>query len=216
MKILFLSIVSEHWRKFLFPIVAVAAIVIYLLIPHGQPDSDLIVEDEQTPFTAFIEEDPEIEENLLSTPQPIIVDVKGEVLHPGVYTLEEGDRFIDAVAAAGGYTPNADSRLLNHALRLTDELLIYVPGQGEELAEMIPVVSSRPTEGGQAEAATVNINTASESELLSISGVGPAKATAIIQHREEHGLFQTPEGLMEVSGIGQKTFDKLQHQITVK
>ena len=215
--LLFLSIVSEHWRKFLFPVVAFAAIIAFLLIPRGQADNDNIVLGEQNPFPELIQE--EVEEEVIeevSAPNILIVDVKGAVHHPGVYSLEDGDRFIDAVNAAGGYTPDADSRLLNHALRLTDELLIYVPLEGEELPEGTLSAGPSLNETGQADEATVNINTATESELLMISGIGPAKAAAIIQFREEHGPYQTPEGLMDVSGIGQKTFEKLQHQISVK
>ena len=63
----------------------------------------------------------------------IVVDVKGAVRHPGVYTMQEGDRLIDAINAAGGYLPDADSRMLNHAMKLTDEFVIYVPVEGEEV-----------------------------------------------------------------------------------
>lgn len=208
---LFLSFVSDHWRKFLFPVAAVAAIVAFLLIPRGQTDNSDIVLSEQNPFPELVEEEI-IEE--VSVPTIIVVDVKGAVRHPGVYSLEEGDRLIDAVNAAGGYSPDADSRLLNHALRLTDELLIYVPLEGEELPE--GEVSLGQGDAAATNDGVVNINTATESELTAIAGIGPAKATAIIQYREEHGPYSTPEGLMEVSGIGQKTFEKLQHQIKVK
>ena len=208
---LFLSFVSDHWRKFLFPVAAFAAIVAFLLIPRGQADNGEIVLSEQNPFPELIEEEI-VEEIIEST--IIVVDVKGAVIRPGVYSLDEGDRLIDAVNAAGGYLPDADSRLLNHALRLTDELLIYVPLVGEEITE------SELSIGQESVASTsdgvVNINTATESELTTIAGIGPAKATAIIQYREEHGPYSTPEGLMDVTGIGQKTFDKLVHQIKVK
>lgn len=211
MKTLFLSFVSDHWRKFLFPIVAIAAILAFLLIPRGQVDNEPIVLSEQNPFPELIEEEP-IEE--ISMPTIIVVDVKGAVHRPGVYSLEEGDRLIDAVNAAGGYKAEADSRLLNHALRLTDELLIYVPAEGEEPPEgELSTVGGNPVETSDD---LININTATESELTTISGIGPAKAAAIIEYREEHGPYQTPEGLLEVSGIGQKTFDKLAHQIKVK
>ncbi len=210
-KPLFLSLVSDHWRKFLFPVVAVAAIVAFLLIPRGQAETTNIVLGEQNPFPELVEEEV-VEE--VGLPAIIVVDVKGAVLRPGVYTLEEGDRLIDAITAAGGYAPEADSRMLNHALRLADELLIYVPLEGEEVPQNEVNLSTdgvEDTSGG-----LVNINTATEVELTSIAGIGPAKAAAIIQYREEHGPYQTVEGLMEVSGIGQKTFDKLKHQIKVK
>lgn len=208
---LFLSFVSDHWRKFLFPVAAVAAIVAYLLIPREPVDNSDIVLSEQNPFPELIEEEI-IEE--VSTSTIIVVDVKGAVHHPGVYSLEEGDRLIDAVNAAGGYTPEADSRLLNHALRLADELLIYVPFEGEEIPEDELSISQGTT--AETSEGVVNINTATESELTTIPGIGPAKATAIIQYREENGPYSTPEGLMDVSGIGQKTFEKLKQQIKVK
>lgn len=153
-----------------------------------------------------------------STPQPpelIIVDVKGAVVHPNVYTLQEGQRLIDAITAAGGYTSDADSRLLNHAQRLTDEAVIYVPLIGEELP-----VFENPTSGSdeidESGSALVNINTADETELMTLTGIGPAKASAIVKYRTEQGVFQTIEDLKNISGIGQKTFDALSDSITVK
>ena len=213
MRLLFLTLVSDHWRKFLLPIVAVVAILAFLLIPRGQAETGNPVLGEQNPFPELTEEVEEVIEDI-SIPTIIVVDVKGAVLRPGVYSLEDGDRLIDAITAAGGYKPEADSRLLNHALRLTDELLIYVPIEGEELPEGEMSLNSGVVD--EKSAGLVNINTATEVELTSIAGIGPAKAAAIIQYREEHGPYQTLEGLMDVSGIGQKTFEKLQHQITVK
>ncbi|WP_253271186.1 helix-hairpin-helix domain-containing protein [Sporosarcina sp. D27] len=148
------------------------------------------------------------------TPELIIVDVKGAVIHPNVYTLQEGQRLIDAITAAGGYTSDADSRLLNHAQRLTDEAVIYVPLIGEELPvfENLTGGSDEKDESG---AALVNINTADETELMTLTGIGPAKASAIVKHRTEQGVFQTIEDLKNISGIGQKTFDALSDSITV-
>ena len=213
--LLFLSFVSDNWRKFLFPIAAVAVIAVFLLIPRGQAGNEVFVGGEQNPIPELIDaviEEEEVSEQDVA-PSIIIVDVKGAVQHPGVYTLQVGDRLIDAIDAAGGYVPDADSRLLNHALKLTDELLIYVPIVGEELPE--GESSLILGDSSQADDGSVNINTADESELMTISGIGPAKAAAIIQYRDEHGPFSTPESLMDISGIGQKTFEKLEHQIKV-
>ena len=134
---LFLSFVSDNWRKFLFPIAAIAVIVAFLLIPHGQADNGQLVLSEQNPLTELVEEDSkDVNETESVLPAIIImVDVKGAVRHPGVYTMDTGSRVIDAINAAGGYLPDADSRLLNHAMKLSDELLIYVPVEGEELSE---------------------------------------------------------------------------------
>lgn len=209
--LLFLSFISSHWRKSIFPIVAIAVVAAFLLIPRGQANNG-----EQTPFPELIEQ--EIEEVLDEQPEIptiLVVDVKGAVRHPGVYTLAEGDRLIDAISAAGGYVPEADSSMLNHAMKLTDEFLIYVPLEGEEVQEgetsLAVGMTDKPTSEG-----TVNINTADESQLMTIPGIGPAKAAAIINYRNDNGLFKAPESLMDVSGIGKKTFEKLEHQITVK
>lgn len=213
-KVLFLSFVSDNWRKFLFPMAAIAVIVAFLLIPHGQADNGQLVLSDQNPLKEINEEDSkEINEAALLVPAVIMVDVKGAVRHPGVYTMEVGHRLIDAINAAGGYLPDADSRLLNHAMKLTDELLIYVPLVGEELlaSEVSLVLQQNPQNNDGA----VNINTADESLLMTINGIGPAKASAIINYRDEHGPFSSPESIMDVSGIGQKTFDKLEHQIKV-
>jgi len=212
---LLLSFVSDNWRKFLFPVAAIAVIIVFLLVPRGQAGNESIVTNEQNPILEFVEEEPEdVVDQVPAQAINIVVDVKGAVRHPGVYSLQDGDRLIDAINAAGGYLPDADSRLLNHAMKIIDELLIYVPLQGEEL----PVGGTDLLTSGNSEAdeGLVNINTASESELMTISGIGPAKAAAIIQYRDENGSFSSTESLMEISGIGQKTFDKLEQQITVK
>lgn len=210
---LFHTFVSDNWRKLLFPLTAIAVILAFLFIPRGQADESAIDLSEQIPFSEIIEE--EIEENDVKdfVQEILVVDVKGAVRHPGVYTLEDGDRLIDAINAAGGYLPEAETRQVNHALKLSDELLIYIPAEGEELQDTeakVSLADSSPDDD------LININTANESELTTISGIGPAKAQSIIQYREENGPFQSTDELMNISGIGQKTFEKLAHQIKVK
>lgn len=213
--VLFLSFVSGKWRKIITPIAAIAVISAFLFFPKGQADDNTFVMSEQNPFPELIEE--KIEEEIVSSiqiaPAPIVVDVKGAVRHPGVYSMQDGDRLIDAINAAGGYLPNADSRMLNHAMKLADEFVVYVPIIGEEVLD----ISFTPLSGVSApqDDGKVNINTADEKELMTIPGVGPSKAAAIVQYRTDHGDFKSPESLMEVSGIGQKTFEKLESQITV-
>ncbi|QTD41640.1 helix-hairpin-helix domain-containing protein [Sporosarcina sp. Te-1] len=149
-------------------------------------------------------------------PSPVVVDVKGAVNFPGVYALTDENRLIDAIEAAGGYLPNADSRLLNHAMKLKDELVIYVPEVGEVLDGFPAETIGLEGESSSREDGTVNINTASEQELMTIPGIGPSKAAAIVQYREEHGPFPSEKDLTKVSGIGQKTFENLESFISVK
>ncbi|MCZ2259383.1 helix-hairpin-helix domain-containing protein [Sporosarcina sp. G11-34] len=215
--VLFLSFVSSNWRKFLIPIIIFAALLFFLFFPREQSNSANIVMSDQNPFPELIEE-PKLEEIVVDdAPNLIIVDVKGAVLHPGVYTMQEGDRLVDAISAAGGYLPNADSRMLNHAMKLADEFVIYVPLEGEEVPEStLNVVSEPSSTPSTASEGSVNINTSDEAGLMTIPGIGPSKAAAIIAYREEHGLFSATTDLMKVSGIGQKTFDKLESFIKIK
>ncbi len=213
--VLFLSFVSGKWRKIITPIAAIAVLSAFLFFPKGQADENTFVMSDQNPFPEVIEEERvEVVENSIPIASvPIVIDVKGAVRHPGVYSMKDGDRLIDAINAAGGYLPTADSRMLNHAMKLADEFVIYVPIEGEEVLDITftPLIGTNASQDD----GKVNINTADEKVLMTIPGIGPSKAAAIIQYRTDQGPFKSPESLMEVSGIGQKTFEKLESQITV-
>ncbi|MED3661501.1 helix-hairpin-helix domain-containing protein [Ureibacillus sp. FSL K6-8385] len=148
----------------------------------------------------------------------VVVDVKGAVKFPGVYELTNEDRIIDAIQLAGGYLEEADSKYINHAQKLQDEMVIYIPKKGEtpdvEGQRSIGQVFTQTQPSGGKET-LVNINTADESQLTTLPGIGPSKAKAIIQYREEHGKFKHIEDIKNVSGIGEKTFEKLKDLITV-
>lgn len=155
-----------------------------------------------------VEEEPVVEEN-----PTIMVDVKGAVNVPGVYELQQGDRVKDAIDLAGGVVENADELQVNYAQILEDEMLIYVPVEGEVsegIATVAPEVSNGNGEG------LININKATSEELQTLTGVGPSKADAIIQYREENGEFKSVEDIQHVSGIGEKSFEKLKEEISVK
>ena len=213
--VLFLSFVSGKWRKIITPIAAIAVLSAFLFFPKGQADNNAFVMSDQNPFPELMEEEieEEVGNSIQLAPVLVVVDVKGAVRHPGVYSMQDGDRLIDAINAAGGYLPNADSRMLNHAMKLADEFVIYVPVEGEEVLDISSMAINGTT--AQQDDGKVNINTADEKELMTIPGVGPSKAASIIQYRTDNGFFKSPEALMDVSGIGQKTFEKLESQITV-
>lgn len=207
------------WRKIITPIAAIAVLSVVLFFPRGQADSQLTVASGLSPLIEVEEElDVVEEESIISVPTalaPIIVDVQGAVMHPGVYSLTDGDRLIDAIHAAGGYLPHADSRMLNHAMKLVDEFYIYVPIEGEEISLSGSVLTTTVKDENQKDVHQVNINLADMQQLMTIPGIGPSKAAAIIQYRDENGSFTSTDKLMDVSGIGQKTFEKLESFVTV-
>ncbi|KAA9235171.1 MULTISPECIES: helix-hairpin-helix domain-containing protein [Aerococcus] len=152
----------------------------------------------------------------------IYVDVKGAVKSPGLYQVQAGDRVLDAIDLAGGLNDQADSKRINLSQRLQDQMVVYVPALDEELDQgemqaLSPMMTGSPSAAGssQGDSQKININTADASQLQEISGIGEKKAADIIQYRESKGSFQKIEEITEVSGIGDKTFEKIKEQITV-
>lgn len=144
----------------------------------------------------------------------ILVDIKGAVMRPGVYEAREGERVTDILDKAGGVTEEGDIDAINLALKLTDEMIIYVPKEGE--VEEGNLASGQADVTGSSQEQLVNINTATEVELETLPGIGPSKAAAIIEYRETNGKFTTIEDMKEISGIGDKIFEKLKDTISVK
>lgn len=143
------------------------------------------------------------------SPVPIIVDVAGWVRKPGVYEFATGDRVIDAVNRAGGARKGADLTTLNLAAPLTDGTQIVVPKPG---ATAPGGTGTTSTTGG---ATLININTASETDLETLPGVGPVTAAAIIDYRTQNGPFATVDDLIDVSGIGPATLEDMRPFVTV-
>ncbi|RKO61011.1 helix-hairpin-helix domain-containing protein [Caldibacillus debilis] len=145
------------------------------------------------------------------------VDVKGAVKKPGVYTASRSDRVLDLIERAGGFAEDADREKINLAQKVADEMVIYVPKIGEEMPDFSGGTAGTGANGGEGGGAEkVNINTADESLLQTLPGIGPAKAKAIIEYREENGPFRSAEDIKNVSGIGEKTFEKIAGHISVK
>jgi competence protein ComEA len=147
-----------------------------------------------------------------SSPSPavtVIVDVAGAVREPGVYEFGEGDRVIDAIERAGGSLPKADLSLLNLAAPLADGTQILVPKSGPPAAG-VPGGAAPGSSSG-----LININSASATELESLSGIGEVLAATIIEYRDQNGPFASVDDLMDVSGIGPATLDEIRDQVTV-
>ena len=157
-----------------------------------------------------------------ATPGPVRVYVNGQVAAPAVYKLSPGSLVEDAITAAGGWTAQANTDVVNLAQALTDGMQIYVPSL-EETAAAPQAVLTIPTpvvrtSGGidvTNSAGLVNINTAEAAELDALPGIGPSTAQKILDFRDENGLFNTVEEIMNVSGIGEAKFGQIKELITV-
>lgn len=141
----------------------------------------------------------------VATPVSVVVDVAGKVRHPGVYRLPDGSRVIDALEAAGGARPGIDLAQVNLARVLSDGEQILILRSGSHQ------LSSGPGSSG----GLVNINRADQSLLETLPGVGPVTAAAIVSWRDRNGPFGSVGDLVEVSGIGDATLQRLRPYITV-
>ncbi|MFY0517295.1 helix-hairpin-helix domain-containing protein [Lysinibacillus sp. UGB7] len=213
--------IQSLWQKYrksmLLPGMLVISGLCYFYFSSSDsspPQEELIETIQLTDQTASIEPVQE------AVSQQVIVDVKGAVFHPGVYELKPEQRIIDAVQLAGGYTEDADTQFINHAQKVLDEMVIYIPMKGEELdhvsSSFIAVPAGEASTGSEGvKDGKININKADEAALTTLSGIGPSKAQSIIAYRQENGSFQSIEDLKKITGIGDKTFEKLKDSITV-
>lgn len=144
----------------------------------------------------------------------IYVYVCGQVKVPGVYSLPEGSRVYDAFVAAGELTEEAAADYWNQARLLVDGEMIYVPTIEEAKERKSGDLTIEPL-GLETDDGKVNINTASKEELMTVPGIGEAKAAAIIVYREQNGPFASLEELMQVEGIKDGVFSKMKDYIKI-
>ncbi|MGM1031953.1 MAG: helix-hairpin-helix domain-containing protein [Bacillota bacterium] len=205
-------------RKMTMITVAVAFVAggIYFFSQQGEDPAD--TEDIFSVTAKEAEMEQSVNESA-AEPEIIKVDVKGAVKSPGIFTAQAGDRVIDLISSAGGFTEKADTDKVNFAQIIEDQMVIYVPEIGEEdkgNLENIQVGTSgdavtKGTSGG-----LVNLNTATQEDLQTLTGIGPSKADAILEYRETVGKFKEVDELKQVTGIGDKTFERLRDSISVK
>ncbi|ABP89619.1 TPA: helix-hairpin-helix domain-containing protein [Streptococcus suis] len=146
----------------------------------------------------------------------LTVDVKGAVEKPGLYTLEAGARVNDAVEAAGGLTSQADPKSINLAQKLSDEAVVYVASKDENISVVASTTASSAMSPEEKSTSLVNLNTATEADLQTISGIGAKRAADIIAYREANGGFKSVNDLNNVSGIGDKTMESIRPYVTVE
>lgn len=136
----------------------------------------------------------------------IYVDISGQVKKPGVYQVTDGTRLFEVIEMAGGLTADADKDGFNQAEVVSDGEKVIIPAKGENNDSL--------TGSGMTTSGLININTADSTTLQEIPGVGPATADKIIAYRSENGRFASKEDIKNVSGIGDKTYEKMKDKIT--
>ena len=219
-------------------IIAIAAtILIVFLILHGifySNNNELVITNESNETSD--EKWEAISSNSYAKKDgKIVINVVGEVNNPGVVTLEEGARIIDAINAAGGKTDKADISEINLAYVLDDGVRLYIPSFSEMKEKKLDnSTNSKDTissdtgvsnivmeevaveKNNTNEIKKININKASKEELKQLSGVGDSVAQAIIDYRQKNGKFNTIEDIKKVPGIGESKFSNIQKMISVK
>ena len=170
-------------------------------------------------------------ENILETPEQnqtkqekeenIFIHIAGCVQKEGLLELKSDNRLADAIEKAGGLTENADLSEINLACILEDGMKIYIPNKNEPkktiqeeqiTKENTNIAKQQTTKTTQ----KVNINTATQSQLETLPGIGPTTATKILEYRKEKGKFTEKEQIKEVSGIGEAKYKKIEEYITIK
>ena len=182
-------------------IVIIAIIIIIIYAINTKDNSKEIYESLE------IVEDKELKKE---EKEKIKVHVAGAVVTEGLVELEEGARVEDAIKGAGGTTINANIKDINLAQKLQDGQKIYIPKQDEEEKYKIENNNENISNVGK-----ININTATQTELELLTGIGPSMAGKIISYRNKNGKFKSIDEIKEVSGIGEAKFEMIKEEITI-
>lgn len=201
-------------------IVIILSVVIVIVYKNNAYSNEEVVDI----FKEDNEKDDEVKEEV-NDKKKVIVDIKGSIVNPGVYEVDRTSRVMDVISLAGGLLEDADTSLINLAKVVSDEMTIIIYSKEEVSSDKEECLCDCPLINNDAcikeedtkveEDNYVNINTCSKEELMSINGIGEAKAKAIIDYREKNGNFNTIEDIRNVSGIGDALFEKIKAYITV-
>ncbi|WP_314353893.1 ComEA family DNA-binding protein [uncultured Granulicatella sp.] len=204
-----------EYKKVLSIIGGVLAVIVIIFVGRGMmasPTKEKVMVTNAVNTTR-------VEETTAMMPQNCYVDIKGEVLHPGVYEFSCESRMQEVIKKAGGFTNEADETKINLAQKITDQMQIIVPNlhskqEGGVTEETSGKATSSNTTLSNSKQGVININTATLEELQTIKGIGKKKAEAILQYRKEHGAFRSKEDLLQVKGIGKKALEAIESQVT--
>ena len=219
-------------------IIIVSMVIIAFLYYIYTKDNAMVISDE-TIEENTIENTEETKEEIQEENEKIVVHISGAVNKEGVFELEENSRISDAINQAEGLKENADTKNINLAFKLEDGMKIYIPTVEENnektmeteeeimtdktskyvtsssgVAQNTEQFEEKDNENNQTE--KININTASQTELETLPGIGPSTSLKIINYRKENGNFKSIEDIKQVSGIGDAKYENIKDLICVK
>ncbi len=191
-----------------------------MLAGCSRQKSSVFIEEEEAPGTEAAEALLLTEAPTSPSPSPvpaeIYVDVCGAVENPGVYSLKADSRVFQAIDAAGGFSADAAEECVNRARNLSDGQQIYVPTREEAEEKQLSAGTEETAADSAGGVLQVNLNTADETELTALNGIGQSRARDIIAYREANGGFSAIEDIMKVPGIKEGIFNKIKEYIVVK
>lgn len=181
-------------KYYLFIIIFILLVIIISIFSINENDNPIF-----EPFSDDI---------ILEEVKYIYVDIKGEILNPGVYKVEEYTRLFQVISLAGGVSANADILAFNLSSKLYDQEVIYIPSIADDYPLITDVIEFE-------DSIIININRASLELLDTLPGIGPSTAQSIIDYRNEFGEFEDVEDLINVPGIGEVTMNEIRDFITI-
>lgn len=221
-------------QKIIIAIIGSMIIIAFLYYIYTKEDGSVISTEQN--MIGNIEETEETDKDEEENHQ-IIVHISGAVNKEGIVELEENSRISDAIDKAEGLKENADTKNINLAFKLEDGMKIYIPTIGEEIgvneqnqnrnmSDETPkyvtsssgVIQDEQTnqQNEQKKGHKININTATQTELETLPGIGPSTSLKIVNYREKNGKFNNIEDIKEVSGIGDAKYENIKDLICVK
>ena len=217
----------KNKEKIVGGVVLLGIIAVFLIFGYISTKPENISEDDLEKIFVELNTNDKIEvyneaSNTISTESnnKIVVEIKGEVNNPSVYTLNKGSRIYELIDLAGGLTPFGNDQNINKASVLVDGQCIVIRsiddnGENELDSATLTMNTNDVSSLNETKDDKININKASKDDLMKLSGVGEAKAQAIINYRDSIGYFKSVDELGDVDGIGEKTVDKLRDSIAI-
>lgn len=226
-------------NKIIIVVIAIITVIIITILIKKNTNDEIIIEEDVLENkiedeNAVLEERTNVIEDTEIEKGKIYVYITGEVNNSGVVILNEGSRIIDAINAAGGTTNNADISDINLVYIVEDGMKIVIPNSetlknnpnfkcitsessngSDDENSIDEKVSEDTPDSKDKNNSKVNINTATQTELETLPGIGPSLALKIINYRKENGKFSSIDDIKNVNGIGESKFNSIKDLIGV-